>query len=106
MKFFRDKWDYYHFFGPFFFPFLMAFIVVYPVIAQVFTIFLLFLFPWLWEYWDEHKVLYNDERTLQWTNIEKAIFTSDGFFDRYDLKLGYAGMYIGFMLLTVILYFV
>ena len=94
---FRNSHDWYHFYGP-----AAMWIVVLILITIASTVFeysfmfiiaiLVLLSPKGWEYWDAHKVVYNDPRAMDWNRSEREIFTSEGFADPYDAYLGHIGI--------------
>lgn len=102
----RNKWDLWHLFGGVFLGILVFFMLKFPLFFMIVTfdisIILIFLSPILWEYWDTKKVIYNDKRVLNWSKFEKALFTSEGEFDKIDMALSYVGIMIGLFIISML----
>lgn len=109
MKFFSDKWDYWHFFGQILLGAIAVLMVAFHhVVAEISFVLLLLLFIFgfiLWEKWDKYKVLWNDPRVKAWTKFQRYIFTSEGKMSTKDIKEGFTGLFIGIALMAIILYF-
>jgi hypothetical protein len=85
-KIFRNKMDYWHFFGP-----LVVFGATGFFIHPVFYI-IGCLTVFLWEVWDTHKISYKEgvERGYNW--LQLMLRTSDRKFDAHDMFLGLAAI--------------
>ena len=102
-KLFRNKWDYWHLFGP---MVLIISLHVQRIISTtplemffvIANLILIALAPYLWEEWDRKKVLYSDARVKTWGWFARNMLTSEGVFDSKDMLLGYAGLFIGTLL--------
>jgi hypothetical protein len=91
-KIFRNKMDYWHFFGP-----LVIFGGLGFLVSPWFYI-IGFVAVFLWEVWDMHKGTYQDGLDLGYNWYELMFLTSDGIFDPHDMLLGFAGIYIAILI--------
>lgn len=108
-KIFRNIWDVWHFVGGGIFGTLLFFIYYYGlpyvhipfvVVSLIFFTTLFLGLPVFWEYWDRFKVPYDSFLVLDWTDFQKALFTSEGKFDWHDVALTYAGIFSGLIFCT------
>ena len=94
---FKDKWSYYHFFGPL--GLMLLFFVLPEGILLAILLIIVVTAPVWWEIWDQYKVKDGSPESAEWNKTEKALFTSEGKFDADDMKIGLLGVAIAFGLL-------